>query len=375
MSASGHRAAPAAHLPPPNRELLGLAPYRQGKAEIVGNPEPLKLSANESHHGPSPRAIAAYHDLAARLFRYPDGAQSELREAIAATFQLPAGQIVCGNGSDELQLLLIRAYARPGDDIVFSRYSFAMAMVHAVAQGARVVIADEPELRPDTDCLLAAVTPQTRIVMLASPNNPVGQYLPRAELARLHRALPPEVLLVVDSAYADYVTADDFDAGAEVVAAGGNAVMTRTFSKLYGLAGLRIGWAYAPPNVIETVQRIRTPFNASSASMAAAAAAVRDVEYSRRVRDYNQKELERIAQAVGAGPPGMEFIRSHANFYLLRFTDGRHDAAQAAAHLERNGIIPRPVAAGGPDNCLRLTVGLAEENARVLRALAGYMMS
>jgi histidinol-phosphate aminotransferase len=375
VTTSSHRTAPVALAPQPNRELLGLAPYQQGKAEIIGNPEPLKLSANESHHGPSPRAIAAYQGVAGRLFRYPDGAQTELRQAIAATFQLPAEQIICGNGSDELQLLLIRAYARPGDDIVFSRYSFAMAMVHATAQGARVVIAEEPELRPDTDRLLAALTPQTRMVMLASPNNPVGQYLSRGELARLHRSLPPHVVLVVDSAYADYVSAEDFDAGATVVAGGANAVMTRTFSKLYGLAGLRIGWAYAPPAIIDALQRIRTPFNASSAAMAAAAAAVRDVEFSRRVRDYNRRELERIAQGIATGPPGVELIPSHANFYLLRFTDGRHGAPGAAAFLERHGIIPRPVAAGGPESCLRITVGLAEENERVLRALAAYMMS
>ena len=269
--------------------------------------------------------------------------------------------------------LLIRAYVRPGDEVVFSRYSFAMAMVHATAQGATLVFAEEPQLRPDTDALLAAVTPRTRMVFLASPNNPVGQYLPAQELWRLYRGLPPHVLLVVDAAYADYVQAEDFEAGAALVDAGANAVMTRTFSKLYGLAGLRIGWAYAPACVIDAVQRIRTPFNASSDAMAAAAAAVRDVEYCRFVRDYNAAELRKIAAAVAARLEGVEFIPSVTNFYLLRFTGSRHTAAGAAAALEGAGIIPRPVGSGGPERCLRITVGLAPENDAVLDVLARYV--
>ncbi|MGH8316079.1 MAG: aminotransferase class I/II-fold pyridoxal phosphate-dependent enzyme, partial [Steroidobacterales bacterium] len=169
------KTVPAVRMPQPNQELLALAPFRQGRSEIAGHAQPLKLSANESHHGPSPRAIEAYRNAAGELFRYPDGAQAELRHAIAEVFDLRADRILCGNGSDELQQLLVRAYVRPGDEIVFSRYSFAMAMVHAVAQGARIVTVDEPKLRPDADQLLAAVTAKTRIVMLASPNNPVGQ--------------------------------------------------------------------------------------------------------------------------------------------------------------------------------------------------------
>ena len=370
---TGKQRTPAA-VPQPNAELASLAPFKQGKGSLAGHAQPIKLSANESHHGPSPLAIEAYRQCAGSLHQYPDGAQSELRQAIGESFGLDARHIVCGNGSDELQQLLIRAYTRPGDEIVFSRFSFAMAMVHATAQGARVVIADEPQLRPDMDSLLKAVTPRTRMVMLASPNNPVGRYMPRDELQRLYRGLPSDVMLVVDSAYADYVVADDFDAGASIVRAGSNAVMTRTFSKLYGLAGLRIGWIYASDNVVDAIERIRTPFNASAPAMAAATAAVRDVGHSRYVREYNARELERIGHAVASGA-GMEFISSCANFYLLRFTDGVHTAEGAAAALERNGIIPRPVAAGGPEHCLRITVGLVRENDAVLRVLGAYMMA
>lgn len=358
----------------PNAELASLAPFKQGKSSIAGHEQPLKLSANESHHGPSSLAIEAYRQCAGSLHRYPDGAQNELRRAIAERFELDAANIICGNGSDELQQLLIRAYTRPGDEIIFSRFSFTMAMVHATAQGARVVIAEEPQLRPDANSLLKAVTPRTRMMMLASPNNPVGRYMPREELQRLYRALPSHIMLVVDSAYADYVVADDFDAGASIVRAGTNAVMTRTFSKLYGLAALRIGWMYAPDNVVDAIERIRTPFNASAPAMAAATAAVLDVAFSRYVREYNARELERIGGAV-ASIAGMQFISSFANFYLIRFTDGVHTAERAAAALERNGIIPRPVAAGGPEHCLRITVGLVKENDAVLRVLGTYMMS
>lgn len=358
--------------PVPRPELAQLSPYRQGKADIEGCDRPIKLSSNESHLGPSPRALEAYRGLADRLSCYPDGSQQELREAIAGVFGLDAARIVCGNGSDELLQLLIRAYVRTGDEVVFSRYSFTMAMVHATAQGATLVFAEEPRLRPDADALLSAVTPRTRMVLLASPNNPIGQYLPAPELWRLYRGLPPQVLLVVDAAYADYVTATDFEAGSALVDAGGNAVMTRTFSKLYGLAGLRIGWAYAPAGVIDSVQRIRTPFNASADAMAAAAAAVRDTAYSAYVRDYNAREQYRIAAAVAA-MPGVEILPSHANFYLLRFSNGSRAAAGAAAALEAAGIIPRPVEAGAPAQSLRITVGLVHENDAVLAVLSRYL--
>lgn len=372
MNARNHSIGAGAARLEPNREILSLAPFRQGRSDIGGLPARIKLSANESHLGPSPAALAAYHDAAATLACYPDGAQMALRTAIAETFGLALERIVCGNGSDELLQLLIRAYLRPGDEVVFSRYSFAMAMVHATAQGATLVIADEPELRPDTDSLLAAVTARTRMVVIASPNNPVGRYLAADELRRLHRGLPAGVLLVLDSAYAEYVMAGDYDSGAALVEAADNVVMTRTFSKLYGLAGARIGWCYAPVGVIDAIQRIRTPFNASGPAMAAATAAVRDVAHVQHVRDYNARELGRIGAAVAARCPGLVMLPSSANFYLLRFDDPRLTPEGAAAALESDGIIPRAVAAGGPERCLRITVGLAAENDAVVDVLAAY---
>lgn len=353
------------------RSIANLAPYKQGKSALADIAEPLKLSSNESMVGPSPRALAAYGDAAASLQLYPDGSQSALRRAIAEVHGLDADKIVCGNGSDELIQLVIRAYAGPGDDVVISQYSFAMAFVHAIAQGANVITVDEPDLRPDADALLAAVTPRTKLVVLASPNNPVGQYIARDDLRRLQAGLPGDAVLLIDSAYADYVDAPDFEAGAALVDAHDNVVMTRTFSKLYGLAGLRIGWMYAPPSIIDSVQRIRTPFNASGPATAAAEAAVRDVGHAAMVAAENRTELARIAAALTA--TGIEVISSVANFYLIRFPQADRDPVGAARHLEGKGIIPRPVNAGGPDKVLRITVGRPDQNDRVIAALADYM--
>ncbi len=358
-------------IPQPTAGVASLLPYQQGKQAIVGVANPLKLSSNESMIGPSPAAIAAYQALSGRLALYPDGSQRALRAAIGEVHGLDPERIVCGNGSEELIQLVIRAYITPGDEVVLSQYSFAMAFTHATAQGATLVTAAEPDLRPDTDRILAAVTARTRMVIIASPNNPVGQYLPKAELYRLVAGLPANAILLLDGAYADYVEADDFDSGERLVEAGDNVVMTRTFSKLYGLAGLRIGWMYAPPGIIDSVQRIRTPFNANAAALAAGEAAVRDVAHAAMVRHENHVELARIAAAFAGSDA--EFIASAANFYLLRFAGNGHDADGAAAFLEANGIIPRPVSAGGPAGCLRLTVGRPQQNDRVIATVRDYL--
>ena len=297
--------------------LRGLTPFRQGKSEIPGHMNPIKLSANESHHGPSPAAAEAYRQRSSELFRYPDGAQVELRRAIAEVFGIRAEGIVCGNGSDELLQLLIRAYVRPGDEVVLSRNCFAMASVHASAQGARIVYAEEPELRPDTDSLLAAANAETRAVVIASPNNPVGQYLPREELIRLRRGLADNTLLIVDAAYADYVVADDFDTGQSLVESGSNTVMTRTFSKIHGLASLRIGWMYGPAHVIDAVNRIRGPFNVATPAMLAGVASLADTAHLKKAHDHNAKWLAWLTDEIGK--LGFKVTPSVANFLLIHF--------------------------------------------------------
>lgn len=356
--------------PVPLASIRSLAPYRQGKAKLDDVAQPLKLSSNESMIGPSEKAVAAYRDCGARLALYPDGSQAALRTAIGRVHGLDPDLILCGNGSDELIQLIIRAYVGQGDDVVISQNSFAMAFVHAIAQGANVVTAPEAGMRPDADAILAAVSPRTKLVILASPNNPIGQYIPREELLRLHRSLPSDVLLLIDGAYADYVDEPDFEAGDGLVQRQGNVVMTRTFSKLYGLAGLRIGWMYAPEEVIDSVQRIRTPFNVNAAALAAAEAAVCDTDHADMVRHENKTELARIAERVEK--VGMRFIPSVANFYLLRFPNGLTPDG-AARHLEARGIIPRPVNAGGPAEVLRITVGRPEQNDRVIAALTEFV--
>ncbi len=361
--------------PQPTKGVLSLSPYVQGKGAIEGVKKPLKLSSNESMSGPSPKAKTAYaaftddNDLSC----YPDGSQFALRSAIGRTFDINPDNVVCGNGSDELIQLLMRAYLSPGDEVVVSQYSFGMAYVHAIAQGATPVTASEDDLKPDTDALLAKISSKTKMVVLASPNNPVGQYITRSELQRLRDGLAPHIILLCDSAYADYVENDDYDDGSALVSAGDNTVMTRTFSKLYGLAALRIGWMYAPSAIIDAVQRIRTPFNANAAALAAAEAAVLDQDYAKQMRDMNNSELERIAAATTE--MGIEFIPSVANFYLLKFSDGAKTPAGAGAHLEANGIIPRPVNAGGPEDCLRITVGLPAQNDSVIAVLREFMAS
>ena len=348
-----------------------LTRYTQGKSALEGVEDPIKLSSNESMAGPSPHVRAAYVEVSASLNLYPDGSQTALRNAIGEVFGLDPERIVCGNGSDELIQLVMRAYLAAGDEVVLSQYSFAMAFVHATSIGATCVTAPEPELKPDTDQILAKVTDRTRMVVIASPNNPVGQYLSRDELMRLRNALPDDVMLIIDSAYADYLVEDDYEAGAALVETMPNTVMTRTFSKIFGLAGLRIGWMYAPEHVVDAVQRIRTPFNANAAAMAAAEAAVLDQEYTTQIRDENNSERERLNRELTA--IGIEFIPSFANFYLLRFAAEGKTAEAAAAFLEGNGIIPRPVGVGGPDRCLRITIGLPEHNDRVIEVLTAFV--
>lgn len=354
----------------PRPGVLRLAPYVQGQSTIEGVREPIKLSSNESSHGPSPHAVAAYRDAAGELNRYPDGSQRELREAIGEIHGLEPGRIICGNGSDELIQLMVRAYIGSGHEALLSANGFVMSNIHCIAQGAELVIAPEKDARVDVDALLARVTDKTRFCTIANPNNPTGTYITADELRRLHAGLPENCLFLIDDAYAEYVTAPDYSDGAELVDEFDNVVMTRTFSKIYGLPSLRIGWAYCPVGVLDIVQRIRTPFNTSGPALAAATAAIRDQDYMRAVREENARWRDRLSS--GLVELGIEVIPSQANFYLLRFdTAAGKSGTAAAAFLQSRGIIPRP--AGGSDQFLRITIGLAEENEAVLRALRDYM--
>jgi histidinol-phosphate aminotransferase len=357
--------------PRPKPGVLHTSPYVPGARAIEGAAQVVKLSSNESPLGPSPRALSAYRTVAPVLFRYPDASQSGLRRAIGEVYGVEPDRVVCGNGSDEVLALLIRAYTGPEDEVILSQYCFAMCYTHVHVQGADLIVSPEPDCRICVREILARVTPRTRMVILANPNNPCGTYLPAGELRQLHASLPPDVMLVLDAAYAEYVIAPDYDSGISLAREAQNVVVTHTFSKLYGLAGLRIGWGYGPPTVIEILNRIRTPFNANAAALAAAEAAVLDREHFAFVREHVRLWRVRLIEECTA--LGITVLPSVTNFILLILPEGPKNATAAAAHLTARGIIPRPLGSGGPENALRITIGLDSENLAVIAALREFM--
>jgi histidinol-phosphate aminotransferase len=331
----------------------------------------IKLASNENAFGPSPLAVEAMQAALATAHRYPDGSCRALRRAIADAEGIDPAQIVCGAGSDDIIVLLARAYAGPGDEVLYTRHGFLIYPIAAQSVGARPLAVPERDLTADVDALIAAVSPATRIVFLANPNNPTGTYLPAAALARLRAGLPDSVLLVIDAAYAEFVDRPDYTTGAELVAAG-NVVVTRTFSKIHGLGGIRVGWGYCPPVIADILDRLRSPFNVSSLGQAAARAALADRDFIARSVAHNSEgrrwftaELRRLGLGVGD---------SVGNFVLARFpaAAGR-DALAADAHLKADGIIVRRVAAYGLPDCLRISIGKAEEMQAARDSLAGFM--
>ncbi|MEM8787834.1 MAG: histidinol-phosphate transaminase [Pseudomonadota bacterium] len=356
--------------PEPQPGILSIAPYKAGEGQAQGANAVTKLSANENPFGPSPDAIAAVRAAAEHLAIYPPTDHGDLHAAIAAVHGLPSDRIVCGAGSDELISLLCFAYAGPGREVVHSAHGFSMYPISARAAGATPVAAPERDRVADVDALLAAVTDATAIVFLANPNNPTGTMLPDAEVTRLADGLPPEVLLVLDGAYAEYV--EGFDGGAALVAARQNVVMTRTFSKIHGLGGLRVGWCYAPEHVVDVLNRVRGPFNVSAAGLAAAAAAMLDTGHAARCRAENARWRDwMVAELRALGLPTDD---AAANFVLPRFADAA--AAQAADDaLRAQGIVVRNVAGYGLPEFLRITVGDEIACRRVIAILRNYLAS
>lgn len=351
--------------------MKAFAPYKQGKSAIPGRHHAIKLSSNEGSFGPSPKAVAAYHGAASTLHRYPDGSQAGLRKAIAKVHGLDADRVICGNGSEEVIGLLIRCFLGEGDELLLSQNHFMMCSIYGKGQGADIVLAPEQDFTVDVNAVLERITPKTRVISIANPNNPTGTCLPAPEVERLVRNVPERVLLIIDGAYAEYVKRQDFDEGFGWVDRRANVVVTRSFSKIYGLAGIRIGWGYGPAAIVEVVNRLRTPFNANAPAMAAAAAAIADREHVEMSRAHAAKWQERIAQTLG--DLGLNVVPSVTNFYLLDFdsVNGK-SAVEAAAFLEAHGIIPRP---GSADRFLRITIGIDAENEAVLDTLTRYLAS
>ena len=360
-------------LPKPKAGILDIAPYVGGKSKTSSGVKAVKLSSNETPLGASPAAIAAFQESAKTLHRYPDGTAAALREAIAEVYNLPVDQLICGAGSDELIGLLVAAYAGEEDEVLYCEHGFLMYKIYAQSHGATPVTAPEKNLRTDINALLAAVTERTKIVFIANPNNPTGSYISRNELARLHEGLPPHVILAVDGAYAEYSERDDYSNGEELVRKFENVVMLRTFSKIYGLSALRLGWAFAPKHIIDVLNRIRGPFNNSAPGLAAGAAAVRDLRFTQLTKNFNGKWLKWLSGELTA--LGLKVHPSIANFILVEFPEGKHSASAANAFLMERGLIVREVANYGLPQCLRITIGLEEDNHAIVESLKAFLGS
>ncbi len=356
----------------PKPGVLDIAPYVGGRASIPGVTAPIKLSSNEGALGPSPKAMAAYAAAAADASLYPEGSAELLRAAVGEAFGLDPARIVCGNGSDELLTLLANAYLRPGDEVLFSAHAFLVYRIATLANSGVPVSVPEKNRTVDVDAMLAAVTPKTKLVYLANPNNPTGTYLPFDEVKRLHAGLRPGTLLVLDAAYAEFVRANDYDAGIALALDHDNVVMTRTFSKIYGLAGLRIGWALVPPAVADVLNRIRMPFNVSIPAQRAGAAALSDHDHVAAAVAHNTLWRDKLTTAIRG--IGLKVDDSVCNFLLIRFPhEPGKTAVEADRYLCECGLILRGVASYGLPDCLRLTIGPADANQKVMTALAEFM--
>jgi histidinol-phosphate aminotransferase len=359
-------------LPQPKPGVMQLPIYVPGKSTAApGVTRVIKLSSNESALGASPKALAAYAAEAEHIHRYP-GESADLREALGALHKINPDQIICTSGSDEAICLLCRAYAGPGDEVLYSRHGFLMYPIYAMSVGAKPVAAPEKDLTHDVDALLAHVTERTRIVFIANPNNPTGTRISGAEVARLRAGLREDILLVVDDAYAEYVDAPDYETGMRLASTTPNTVTLRTFSKIYGLAAVRLGWAYGPAPIIDALNRLRSPFNVTRPALVAGIAALADQEHVAKAKALNGKWLKIATQRLRG--MGLKVPDSNGNFVLPEFppTPGK-TAPEADAFLQSKGIVVRRVDGYGLKDYLRITLGNDEENEAFLDALAEFM--
>ena len=350
--------------PVPQPGILDIAPYVGGASKVQGIDNAVKLSSNENPFGPSDAAQEAFRKTAFSLHRYPSTDHAALRAAIGEVHGLDPARIICGVGSDEVLTWLCQAYAGEGDEVIHTEHGFAIYKIGALSVGATPVEVPERERVTDVDAILEAVTERTKIVFIANPNNPTGTMIGDAEIMRLADALPPSVLLVLDGAYAEYV--DGFDGGASIVDSHENVVMTRTFSKIYGLGGLRVGWGYAPEAIIDVLNRIRGPFNLSEAALVTAEAAVRDQDYVTKCREDNTRLRAWLAEALMEH--GVPSDTSCTNFILARFRS-QTEAEACDAYLQKQGLIVRRVAGYNLPKCLRITVGDEPSCRRVANAI------
>lgn len=360
--------------PKAHEYIMQIRPYVAGKSTAEGAGSIIKLSSNENPMGPSPAAVEALkNQLEYTLHRYPEGSCLALRRAIGETYNIDPQRIVCGAGSDELIGLLIKAYAAPGDEILYPEHGFLMYKIYAQSTGAIPITAPEHELTTDVDALLERVNNRTKIVFIANPNNPTGSYITGDKLRYLREKLPTDILLVVDGAYAEYVSRDGYCNGHQLVEQSGNTVMLRTFSKIYGLSALRLGWAYASDDIIDVLNRVRSPFNVSTAAQIAGTAAIKDHTFVENSRRHNDDWLQKMSVALRE--MGLHPYPSVGNFILVGFPQGSKNSDHANAFLMQQGVIVREVAAYGLPHCLRITIGTEEENLRLIETLRAFMAS
>jgi histidinol-phosphate aminotransferase len=359
--------------PQPKPWIMAIAPYIPGRSTTDDGRKVAKLSSNENPLGTSPAARAAFAGAAHTLERYPDASATELRDTLAARHGLDPARIIYGNGSDEILHLAAGAFAGLGDEIIYVRYGFAVYEIATRRVGAVPVIAPDKDYATDVDAVLACVTDKTRMVYIANPNNPTGTYTSKAEIARLHAGLRPDILLVLDHAYAEYIDGDAEDGGMALAETAANVLVTRTFSKMYGLAAERIGWGYASPEIIEAMHRIRLPFSITIAGTAAAIAAVGDTDFVDHTRAHNAQWRRWFSDEIGKlGNAGLRAVPSQANFVLVLF-EGTLTAEVAYKGLMDAGYIVRWLPGQGLPHGLRITIGTEDETrgvAAALRALA-----
>jgi histidinol-phosphate aminotransferase len=355
--------------PEPKPWIMGIAPYIPGRSTTDDGRKVVKLSSNENPLGTPEAARRAFMQAALSLERYPDASGRIVREALAAKHGLDPARIIYGNGSDEVLHLAAGAFSGPGDEVIFVHYGFAVYEIAARRTGATPVIAPDQDYATDVDAVLACVTERTRVVFVANPNNPTGTYASRDEIARLHAALPANVLLVLDHAYAEYIEGDLDDGGMELARTATNVLVTRTFSKMYGLAAERIGWGYAAAPIIEAMHRIRLPFSMTIAGQHAAVAALGDTAFVEHARAHNAEWRRWFTDEIAKlGNAGLRAIPSQANFVLVVF-EGKLTAERAYKGLMDAGYIVRWLPGQGLPHGLRITIGTAEETQGVAAAL------
>ena len=355
--------------PQPKPWIMGIAPYIPGRSTTDDGRTVVKLSSNENPLGTPEAARRAFMQAATSLERYPDASGSIVREALAAKHGLDPARIIYGNGSDEVLHLAAGAFAGPGDEVIFVHYGFSVYPIAARRVGATPVVAADKDYATDVDAILASVTERTRIVFVANPNNPTGTYVGAADIARLHAGLPTDVLLVLDHAYAEYLDGELDDGGMALAASAANVLVTRTFSKMYGLAAERIGWGYAAAPIVAAMHRIRLPFSMTVAGQHAAVAALGDTAFVERARAHNAQWRRWFADEIGKlGNAGLRAIPSQANFVLVVF-EGALTAEVAYKGLMDAGFLVRWLPGQGLPQGLRITIGTADETQGVLAAL------